>query len=74
MHGAAYFTLNGSKLTAHYTDGQTESATAKPETIAHLHMYSAYCNSNGPEVNPPNTFHLLSEVQLARAALAAAQS
>lgn len=41
---------------------------AKPETVAHLQMYNAYQNDKGPEVNAPNTFDLVSQVQSKRGA------
>ena len=66
MHGVAYFTLKGKTLTAKYTDGSEESITAKAETVAHLQMYHAYQTANGPEVNNPNTFALVSEIQATR--------
>lgn len=63
MHGVAYFTLKGGTLTAHYDDGTTESAEAKPETAVHFKKYVAYQENQGPEVNPPNAFALVSEIQ-----------
>lgn len=68
MTGVSFAQFTGNHCTLRYSDGTTETARITAEMRQRVRAYHRYQSENGPEVEEPSFFDIVSQVQGARVA------